>query len=212
MSLHGWSVCTVPAVAQPAAPEGNTNRFHTAGVYNKFHLWEMVGYEGVLYLDSDTMVVQNLMPLFDVYYPMMVRTGVGLAAATENLTPPLCPNPSYPGVDTPFNAGVLLVQPNATETKLLLEILHKRGLQKWAEQSILNERFSSAGNTHVELPFAYNANVCEARCNYPRWHSEPKVIVHFTCSKPWNDINLNNALAAPYVKLWRNLAPFVAEG
>lgn len=169
-------------------------------------------FESLLYMDIDTMVVGDLMHIFHYYYPIMVRTDKYLAAVVESLSPPKCHPPMYgnPDIKRPFNAGVLLVRPNVRHFEQLVQLAQNMGGVFWAEQAVLNTQYIDANSSRVDLPFAYNADNCEAICNNTRWALEKKIIIHFTCVKPWEEgFGYWNSVL-PYVKLWNTLPPFVA--
>jgi hypothetical protein len=95
----GAEVLDVAPLAGPAAP-------HVAGWagtgYTKLHLWGLTRFRKVVYIDADAMVTGPVVELFD-------RPGAPLPAAAPDVFPP-----------DRFNAGVLVVEPDAAVFAALL--------------------------------------------------------------------------------------------
>lgn len=101
--------------------------------YTKLRVWSMIDYDRVLYLDADTLVIDNIDELL---------TGIiyenhhsGLIGAVEDV---------WQGQIGPnFNAGVLLLQPNMSIFNDMLVKMHNMAAygSYWAEQGFLNWYF-----------------------------------------------------------------------
>lgn len=101
--------------------------------YTKLRLWSMTGYDRVLYLDADTLVIRNINELFTG--TIFEDNQDGLLGAVEDV---------WQGQIGPnFNAGVLLIRPNKTIFNDMLIKMHNMPAygSYWAEQGYLNWYF-----------------------------------------------------------------------
>jgi len=62
----GWEVLDVPNVENPYVKEINENRFH--GTFSKIHIWKMIQYSTLLYLDADCIVLHPIDELFSCHH------------------------------------------------------------------------------------------------------------------------------------------------
>ena len=179
----GWKRCTVHRIA-PVDEESTYPRFRDQ--FSKLHLWGMVGYKSVVYLDADTLVVQAIDPIFEI------EMGVAFLAAGRDYQS----GDWRPG----FNMGVFVVHPNRREYNRLKR-LQKFGLVPFqtsmAEQGFLNVVYR---NTWVHLPFEYNANLAIYTQDRAYWDKNIDTvrIIHYTMSKPW----ACDAHYAPVCAIW----------
>ena len=175
------------------------------GQYAKLLAWNLTAYEAVLVLDLDTLVIGDLAPLFHDWPPRLRRAGLTLAAAIDQ---PYHWSPRWtPAPDRRFNAGVLLVRPNARIFRRLQAthaLLVRRGAQEpMREQSYLNRVLGRSG--FLELPPTFNAMITTAYAEPRAWNrfvASTVRILHFTYPKA-HDID---ACARAYVlatcELW----------
>ncbi len=101
--------------------------------YTKLRIWSMVGYDRVLYLDADTLVIRDINELFiGTIFEDNQDTLLGVVEDTWQGR--LGPN---------FNAGVLLIRPNMTIFEDMLIKMHNMAAYGsfWAEQGFLNWYF-----------------------------------------------------------------------
>ena len=172
--VGGWEM--VP-VAPIAAPHGDTsNQYTSAGVYTKLHVWNLTSYSAVLYLDLDTLPLRSVYPIFGEQLPAMlsVRQSVGMVHDSLN-----------PHDNHSFNAGVMLVVPNAHEFKeLVLNIDRIPHDVDGAEQSYLMEFYKGR---IFALPSVYNVLNNDKTKAASRWMAieHQIVILHFV-AKPWS--------------------------
>jgi len=179
--------------------------------YTKLRLWSMIGYDRILYLDADTLVLRNINELFAG--TIFEDNQDGLLGAVEDVWQgQLGPN---------FNAGVLLIRPNKTIFNDMLTKMHNMPAygSYWAEQGFLNWYFkgryrfnkiilisismniySSTGR----LPLIYNFNNVLAiyhRDIYSQIRNRVKII-HYTSDKPFY-ITKSSQLSNPaFMELW----------
>ena len=101
--------------------------------YTKLRIWSMIGYEKILYLDADTLVLRDINQLFT--QTIFEDNQEGFLGAVEDVWQgQLGPN---------FNAGVLLIHPNMTIFEDMLVKMHNMAAYGtyWAEQGFLNWYF-----------------------------------------------------------------------
>jgi lipopolysaccharide biosynthesis glycosyltransferase len=161
--LCGWRD---QRMVQPIHGPTTSPYYAHANVFTKLHLWNLVDFSKLLYLDLDTLPIAPFHSLFTI--PLHGHIGMvndlGLAApdATQG----------------PFNAGVIVLHPNAALFQALVQnITLLQYNSDLADQSYLNAFF--AGQITV-LPSTYNALISR-RDVWP-----PHVtIVHYTWIKPW---------------------------
>ncbi|CAF3394465.1 unnamed protein product [Rotaria socialis] len=166
-------------------------RFHDQ--YTKLHIWSMMGYDRVLYLDADTLVIRDVNEL--LYGTIFEDDRDELLGVVEDVWQgQLGPN---------FNAGVLLIRPNVTIFNDMLIKMHNMAAygSYWAEQGFLNWYFK--GSTG-RLPLIYNFNNVLAiyhRDIYKRLRNRMKII-HYTYYKPFHIKKLNQLSDPSLIELW----------
>ena len=136
--------------------------------YSKLQLWNMTQFEKIVYLDSDMLAVQNFDSIFEEYDD--------LSAAGD----------TYPGV---FNAGTLVLKPNRTTYKRLLDTYKSVPSYNVGDQGFLNWFFGEdwKSNYSHQLPLIYNVMPKYiGSVIYQKIYRDIKVM-HFTAeTKPWN--------------------------
>jgi glycogenin glucosyltransferase len=101
--------------------------------YTKLRIWSMIGYDRVLYLDADTLVIRNINELLTG--TIFEDNQDSLLGAVEDV---------WQGQIGPnFNGGVLLIRPNQTIFNDMLIKMHNMAAygSYWAEQGFLNWYF-----------------------------------------------------------------------
>lgn len=78
----GWKVCIVPCIEGPSN-QSTQNRFLEAKLYTKIYAWKFIEYQGVLFLDSDTLVVGDFYDLFTVHMNNMIQSNHSFGAARD---------------------------------------------------------------------------------------------------------------------------------
>jgi glycogenin glucosyltransferase len=134
---------------------------HFRRSWTKFRLWNMTEYKKIVYLDTDTYVMQPIDELFD--YPQ-------LSCASDPNPPQIC------------NTGVLVIEPRAELFGLMDQMARVEAVRRGiGDQSSINAFFKK----FTPLPAKYNA----ARTIEPGLGQlmERKVVkvIHFVCKKPW---------------------------
>eukprot|EP00753_Platysulcus_tardus_P010676 PLAT2954.1.p1 GENE.PLAT2954.1~~PLAT2954.1.p1 ORF type:complete len:351 (+),score=162.19 PLAT2954.1:48-1100(+) len=140
--------------------------------YTKLALWSLTDWDKLVYIDADAMVVRNVDDLFLRPTP----------AAAPDVFPPDC-----------FNAGVLVVTPNAATFASMLAVTAELPSHDGGDTGFLNSFFPDWWSWPAEqrLPFGYNAQ----RTMYWFTHKKPSYwaavkplsIIHYSSSpKPWD--------------------------
>lgn len=166
----GWNTCVIPRIP-PSFDDWIPEPF--IDQYSKLHIWRMVQYQRVLYLDSDCLVTGSLKPLMNLSLEHKIwagrdfRNGIWVSG---------------------FNMGVFMIRPDVTEFARLLELKQDPASTyefKMAEQGFLNAVYSGQW---AELDFVYNANLAVYLQDPSTWaRFKDKIrVVHFTMSKPWS--------------------------
>jgi hypothetical protein len=172
--LHavGWSFVLVDLIESPSNASKVLQGHRFRGVFTKLHIFNMTSYDGVLFLDTDTIVLNSVRNMFDLYLPEMVRKNthiawcVDLAANTANISEK--------------NSGVLLVRPSAA---LLADMMHSMYHEHFrfdkADQGFLNDYVTR--DMELVLPAEqYNCMLPET-CFFETKNTS---IAHMTLVKP----------------------------
>ncbi|CAF2549459.1 unnamed protein product [Rotaria sp. Silwood2] len=186
----GWYLSSVERIKPPRFAIVY-QRFHDQ--YTKLRIWSMIGYDRVLYLDADTLVIHDINELLTG--TIFEDDQDGLLGAVEDV---------WQGEIGPnFNAGVLLICPNMTIFNDMLIKMHNMAAygSYWAEQGFLNWYFK--GSTG-RLPLIYNFNNVLAIYHhdvYVRLRDRVKII-HYTCYKPFHIAKSNQLPDPALIELW----------
>jgi glycogenin glucosyltransferase len=126
------SICNQTITVEPIiCPYKNTE--HEASWTNseltKLHVWNLLQFEKVVYLDADTLVIENIDELFEIQSSF---------AASPDIFPP-----------DKFNAGVLVIQPNASVFHEMISLVGVLSSHDGGDTGFLNSYFS---NWYVFIP------------------------------------------------------------
>ncbi|CAM9286254.1 unnamed protein product, partial [Heterosigma akashiwo] len=141
--------------------------------YTKLHIWNLVEYTRVLYIDADALVLENIDELFE--------RNTNFAAAPDIFPP------------DKFNAGVLLIEPNKAIYSDLLSCIDSLPSYDGGDTGFLNSFFKDwyLMPSDARLPFSYNAqrtlHWLTSSKNPGYWNSIGTIkILHFSSNpKPW---------------------------
>lgn len=175
----------LPKVLAPAcAGEPVLPQF--AFCWSKLGLWALEGYDVVIYMDADMLLVGDIAPLLSMI------PGPGLLAAVPSCKcwcEEECDYTSAVGRGCPgkhhFNAGLLVLRPSREEFASMQRALAAATREfPFAEQDFLNQHFEGRV---VPLPAAFNA--LKHALRNPKHASELPlercVALHFVMAKPW---------------------------
>jgi len=138
--------------------------------FSKLHCWRLTQYDKCVFLDADTLVLQNVDELFD-------RAEFSAA-----------PDAGWPDC---FNSGVFVYTPSMDTYQALLSFATEQGSFDGGDQGLLNMYFSDWSSQDIakRLPFTYNV-VSQTFYSYLpafRFYGKDVKICHFIgAQKPWS--------------------------
>ncbi|XP_069964628.1 uncharacterized protein Gyg isoform X5 [Bactrocera oleae] len=167
--------------------------------FTKLHCWRLVQFEKCVFLDADTLVLQNCDELFE----------------REELS--AAPDVSWPDC---FNSGVFVYRPSLETFAKITQFAIENGSFDGGDQGLLNLFFGDWAQSDIKkhLPFIYNVAAFASYCYLPAFKQfRDKIkILHFAGKlKPWLiQFNSENrtaltpteyAHAADLIQLWWNI-------
>ncbi|XP_013109269.2 GATA zinc finger domain-containing protein 10 isoform X2 [Stomoxys calcitrans] len=137
--------------------------------FTKLHCWRLVQFEKCVFLDADTLILQNCDELFE-------REEFSAA-----------PDVSWPDC---FNSGVFVYKPSQATFDKIVEFAVKYGSFDGGDQGLLNQYFADWATSDIRkrLPFLYNVTAYASYCYLPAFKQfRDKIkILHFAGKmKPW---------------------------
>jgi len=141
--------------------------------FTKIHCWKLTQYQKCVFMDADTMVVQNIDDLF---------TRDELSAVADV---------GWPDI---FNTGLFVYQPSAETFDGLLKLADEEGSFDGGDQGLINSYFSNWGQDDIKkhLPFLYNLQATPSYTYSPafaRFGKDAKVIHFIGANKPWGNFD-----------------------
>ncbi|XP_042164519.1 glycogenin-1 isoform X2 [Oncorhynchus tshawytscha] len=138
--------------------------------FTKLHCWTLTQYSKCVFMDADTLVVQNIDELFD----------------REELS--AAPDPGWPDC---FNSGVFVFRPSNETYSKLLQYCAEHGSFDGGDQGVLNGFFSNWATADISkhLPFIYNLSSIAIYTYLPAFkqYGGNAKVVHFLGQiKPWS--------------------------
>ncbi|XP_052739455.1 uncharacterized protein LOC112050198 isoform X2 [Bicyclus anynana] len=137
--------------------------------FTKIHCWNLTQYEKCVFLDADTLIIQNCDELFE----------------REELS--AAPDVGWPDC---FNSGVFVFSPSVDTFSNLITFASERGSFDGGDQGLLNSYFSdwARGDINKHLPFLYNVTSAAFYSYIPalKHYGQNLKIIHFIgAAKPW---------------------------
>jgi len=138
--------------------------------FTKLHCWRLTQYEKAVFLDADTLVLQNSDDLFE-------RDEFSAA-----------PDIGWPDI---FNTGVFVFRPSLETYKRLLEFAISHGSFDGGDQGLLNEFFNDwrEKEARFRLPFSYNMTagaVYTYAAAHKRFGKDTRIVHFLGTQKPWH--------------------------
>ncbi|PFH34038.1 glycosyl transferase family 8 protein [Besnoitia besnoiti] len=183
-------ICVIPRLVDPIPyPDNKKSKCHVPGwetCFTKLRLWEQSDFDVVVYVDADCIVLDCIDDLF-FRQP--------LPAFAPDIFPP-----------DKFNAGVVVLKPDAGEFEKMVSALAHLPSHDGSDTGFLNAYFASwyTSPAGARLPFRYNAQRTLYHMTYASqrgyWDAvRPIKILHFCSSpKPWEPAGKQTELE----KLW----------
>ncbi|CAN6651676.1 hypothetical protein TRVA0_025S01046 [Trichomonascus vanleenenianus] len=166
--------------------------------YTKIHVWSLLQYSKVIFLDADILVVKPIDDLFGWDVPR------GSIAAAPDI--------GWPDI---FNSGVFVAVPDAEAYEELCGRAVTGESFDGGDQGLLNQYFTERGRW-VRLPFTFNVTPSTSYQYAPAFqHFERQVsVVHFIGNnKPWDNAfhrhfhsKLTESGSMDYVSKWWDVA------
>jgi len=163
--------------------------------FTKIRCWTLTQFNKAVFLDADTLVLQNCDELFD----------------REELS--AAPDAGWPDC---FNSGVFVFRPNLETYEALISHANSAGSFDGGDQGLLNDFYSSWAHKDItkHLPFLYNM-VASATYSYlpafKRFGNDVKIVHFIGASKPWlarfdehgeASLGSTEKHTANYLRLW----------
>lgn len=167
--------------------------------FTKLHCWRLTQFSKCVFMDADTLVLENIDELFD----------------REELS--AAPDAGWPDC---FNSGVFVFRPSLETYRSLLQFAVRHGSFDGGDQGLLNLFFSDWATKDISkhLPFLYNV-IAQSFYSYlpafKQYGKDTKVLHYIGPAKPWHssfDISTGQVHTAGDVtnfavllKLWWNV-------
>ncbi|XP_063967733.1 glycogenin-1-like isoform X3 [Lytechinus pictus] len=137
--------------------------------FTKLYSWRLTRYSKCVFLDADTLVLQNVDDLFD----------------REELS--AAPDVGWPDC---FNSGVFVFKPSNETYRGLLQCAVTQGSFDGGDQGLLNTFFSdwATADINKHLPFVYNMTSAISYSYLPafvRFGNEVRIVHFIGRTKPW---------------------------
>ena len=168
--------------------------------FTKLQCWTLTHYTKCVFMDADTLVVENIDDLF----------------AREELS--AAPDVGWPDM---FNTGVFVFKPNMETYGKLMELAKSEGSFDGGDQGLLNSYFSdwSTADISRHLPFVYNMAANLTYSYLPallKFGTQVKVVHFLGSSKPWhfsysseNDNVYGGSSSATDSNMFHTTKPFI---
>lgn len=115
LQAAGWKIHTIKRIRNPKAEPEAYNEWN----YSKFRLWQLTGYDKIIFIDADLLILRNIDFLFEM--PEISATGNNA---------------------TLFNSGVMVVEPSNCTFQLLMDHINEIESYNGGDQGYLNEIFT----------------------------------------------------------------------
>ncbi|MCO5590113.1 hypothetical protein L7F22_044082 [Adiantum nelumboides] len=143
----------------------------------KLHAWRLTGYDKIVFLDADILVLRPIAHLFSITSPLAASPDIGWPDA--------------------FNSGLMVLTPSLTTFSAMREFAIQYGSWDGADQGFLNDFFggeqgssdTGPGGGWQRLPFRYNVTPNAGYTFAPAYERYGSGIMtaHFIGQhKPWN--------------------------
>jgi UDP-sulfoquinovose synthase len=174
---HALDNIKAAAPYNSAAVGGDKPRlFKNMDNFMKLRLWQQTNLAKVVYLDADTVVVQNIDELFEHEGEFTVSHNFHVRASQLNK----------------INSGVFVLKPSLATFAQMEEVLAtSQKLYTRTDQTFLEDFFE--GRTHA-LDFKYNSLQYTYLTHPEVWDWSRVKVVHYIMQKPWD---LEGAAASP---------------
>jgi glycogenin glucosyltransferase len=159
--------------------------------FTKLHCWRLTQYEKAVFMDADTLVLQNIDDLFE----------------RDELS--ASPDPGWPDC---FNSGVFVYKPSLDTFNNLVNWSLTHGSFDGGDQGLLNSYFSNwSSDSSKRLPYVYNCCTQKFYSYLPAlvyFRTQVRVVHFIGSTKPWQvtvlpDISRSSD-QSDFLHLWWN--------
>lgn len=166
----------------------------------KARLWEHTEFNQILYLDADTLPLNDT--LFHVFDLTEQQTKYQIGAAADIGWPDM------------FNSGVMTIVPDRKLAQDLHDFILRETSIDGADQGILNQFFNpkcgiTKENDWILLPFLYNVTTPNNGYQCPPamlYFKDQIKLIHFIGkSKPWKAWTVKDFISNEYTNLWHEI-------
>jgi len=191
LEIDGWQVLLVPPLPNPNVARVR-DRPWFATTYSKLHVFGLMQFDVVVFVDADTLPLANLDALFHL--------NVTHFAAAPEMMPP----------DT-FNTGLMVVRPSQALHARVMDARGSVSSYDGSDQGYLNSLFSDWFATGHRLPFHYNVLQSISWFYPPGWDrmQASMKLLHFcgdASMKPWSYTQKMSGSLAKHVYLWQRVS------
>ena len=195
-NLLGWNIVYVTLIKPPYEGAVTFERFKEQ--YTKLHIWNMISFKRILYIDSDCICLKDLSNI-------LIYSKYSFSAVYDW---------EQGQIRNHFNMGVFSIQPNNTEYIRLINLqstIRKGYRLEMAEQGLINYIYNNHNIIDI-YPFTYNGNLAAAVQNIHYWEKKyiHLHILHYTWIKPYMKDAIqqckNNIACIKTMLLWNNYA------
>ncbi|KAJ1346993.1 Glycogenin-1, variant 2 [Parelaphostrongylus tenuis] len=163
------------------------NRPDLGVTFTKLNCWRLVQYNKAVFLDADTMVLQNSDELFE-------RPEFSAA-----------PDIGWPDC---FNSGVFVYVPSLETYRRLLDFALSHGSFDGGDQGLLNEFFAGWRDLPAihRLPFIYNMTAgvfYSYAAAYKKYGASTKIVHFIGADKPWH--GSSSAAQSEHLEKWKQI-------
>lgn len=156
--------------------------------FTKIHCWKLTQYQMCVFMDADTMVLQNIDDLFNCQEISAVADA------------------GWPDI---FNTGLFVFKPSTETFNGLLKLAEDEGSFDGGDQGLINSYFSSWKHDDIKkhLSFLYNIQATSSYTYNPafaRFGKDAKVIHFIGANKPWGKFDARSfGDYSDYVSKWK---------
>jgi len=158
--------------------------------FTKIHCWKLTQYHKCVFMDADTMAVQNIDDLFQ----------------RDELS--AVPDAGWPDI---FNTGLFVYKPSADTFSGLLKLAEEDGSFDGGDQGLINSYFPNWSQDDIKkhLPFLYNLQATPSYTYSPAFEhfgKNAKVIHFIGANKPWGNFEPQSfGNCSAYLAKWNQL-------
>jgi glycogenin len=193
--------------------DGHYRKIQDQHLFGKFFIFDLEKYDKIIYLDSDTMILNNIDHLFEKSIPLN----------TLWMVPDMQATPEYKKIiliKDRFNSGVIITKPNPNILDLCFKTLCDKGSEFFhsknkfvSDQSILELLYQNQQITICTLDLSYNIHPILVRSVQQFKLIKTIYVIHFMVRpKPWEFLDaqigiyhFENTICKQLFQLWLNM-------